>query len=323
MIKIERKKKSCRFWAGRYSGPGLALYCETENGIRAYPFQAGWRLQIEKPFDLSALQKEARPYSLKLVKPDLTQEINVASFVTEKEAELNHKKALRAIRAMRIPGRAWVYWAVGALFVVGVLAASGFTASRIGTNTGGSSVGKPDAAAVYQPSPMPPFAGPMPPSQAVAVEPPAKADVSSLPPANHAWGFGNPKGKPLYVFSDPTCHYCGQLDRALKAVAKDYYIHLYPTPVLGPQGIALVANFACSANPQKAWDDWMTSQKINEKVKIEKECSSAALDVANSNIGAMKGLGFKGVPVIVRADGAAHNGAMTGEQLVEWLSQTK
>jgi hypothetical protein len=318
-IRIEKKEKKqrCRFWAGRYTGTGLMLYCKDKDGVRAYSISKDNVLAIRKhmkndTWELVFLASEYEP----MRSPGPV----VAEFATEKDAAIALKRAFNAIRSMRVPSRAWIYWLIAAIFIVGVLVSSTFSAGVINKGAA-TTVGKSQAATAFQQSPSNPnqFA---PPSPVAPVEPPSSIDLSALPPDNHAWGFGNPKGKPVYVFSDPTCHYCGELDRALKAIGKDYYVHLYPTPVRGRDAVALVANFACSPNPQAAWSDWMENGKFNEKVEIKPECSSPALAVANSNIGIMKTLGFKGVPVIIRADGAAINGSMTTDELGAWLSQS-
>lgn len=311
-IKIERrtgqKKYGCKFWAGQYTGPGLVLYCKDKDGLRAYALSVNSQLEIKKTQEDNILSPWCLRYGA----------VTIATFDTEKEALVALKRATNAIRSMRVPSRAWIYWLIATIFIVGVLVSSTFSAGVI--NKGATTTsGKSQAATAFQQSPSSQIA---PLSQAAPVEPPSSVDLSALPPDNHAWGFGNPKGKPVYVFSDPTCHYCGELDRALKAIGKDYYVHLYPTPVRGRDSIALVANFACSSNPQAAWSDWMENGKFNEKVEIKPECSSPALAVANSNIGIMKTLGFKGVPVIIRADGAAINGSMTTDELGAWLSQS-
>lgn len=326
-IRIEKKetKQRCRFWAGRHTGQGFALYCKDKKGLRAYAFSvkslSGTHLVITKAPE-TADDNIVSPWCLGIKETAHNDGhstiVTIAMFDTEKEALAAQKCAINAIRSMRVPSRAWVYWLIAVILVVGVMVASIFSVGVVGKG-GAASMGKSQAATALQ---LPPSNLPAQSYQAVPVEPPSRVNLSLLPPANHAWGFGNPKGKPLYVFSDPTCHYCGELDRALKVAGKDYYIHLYPTPVRGKDAVALVANFACSSNPQTAWSDWMESNKFDEKVQIKPECSSPALAVANSNIGIMKALGFKGVPVLIRADGAAINGAMTTDELVAWLSQS-
>lgn len=323
-IRIERReepKQQCRFWTGRYTGPGLALYCKDKNGLRSYGVCPEETLTIGTIKDLSQVYFTSypdnkwflgiAPFGGKLTKI-------IAEFATEKEALIAKSKAEGAIRKMRISSRAWVFWLMAAILVIGFWS---IPVKERGKEAAVSPVGKSQAADGLRRLPPPPSQDALQ-SQAVQAEPPARIDLSMLPPDSQAWGFGNPKGKPVYVFADPTCHYCGELDRALRSIGKNYFIHLYPTPIRGAAAVALVVNFACSSNPQGAWNKWMDNQTFDEKVKIEKECSSAALAAANQNIGIMKSLGFKGVPVIIRADGAAVNGAMTGDQLATWLSQS-
>lgn len=326
-LRIERsgeKKHGCCFWAGQYTGPGLALFCKDKNGVCAHEISL---LSKVKVFEPNTFQSAEVPVSIEnkwvlaIVREPGASPSLISAFDTEKEAARAQKRAIKAIRSMRVPSRAWIYWLIAVIFTIGVMAVSVFSVGIPGkgaAETAGKSQAA-NAASQQMTAPASPFG---PQLQVAPAEPPAKIDITQLPPDNHAWGFGNPKGKPVYVFSDPTCHYCGELDRALKTLGKDYYVHLFPTPVRGKDGVALVANFACSSNPQAAWDNWMENGKFDEKVEIKPECSSPALAVANSNIGIMKALGFKGVPVIIRADGAAINGSMASDELAAWLSQS-
>jgi protein-disulfide isomerase len=151
-------------------------------------------------------------------------------------------------------------------------------------------------------------------------EVPGFIKIASLPPAQYSWGFGNPKGTPLYVFSDPTCPACQTLTSQLRAVEKDYYIHVYPTNVIGgTKSDEIIQNLACSPNPAKSWDDWMTSGILDTKTELRKSCLEPALIVTNFNSKEFVANKFTSAPTIIREDGAVLQGTLPDDEFKMWL----
>jgi hypothetical protein len=151
-------------------------------------------------------------------------------------------------------------------------------------------------------------------------EEPKFIDISSLPPAQYSWGFGNPEGTPLYVFSDPTCPACQTLTSQLRAVEQDYYIHVYPTNVIGGTGAdEIIQNLACSPNPPKAWDEWMSNRILDPKTELKKSCLEPALIVTQYNSKEFLANNFTSAPTIIREDGAVLKGTLPDDEFKMWL----
>lgn len=170
------------------------------------------------------------------------------------------------------------------------------------------------------PIPAPPITTEKPAAPApVAIVPSGFIDPATLPLATK-WSYGNPKGIPLYVFSDPQCQHCKKLEKVLNELKADYFLHVYPTPRLGDDSTALIAQFACDADPRKAWSDWMSVDQLNNKVDMRKDCTSAAIAAAEVNKNFLNGHNLRAVPVLIRQDGAVHLGDMDKASLLQWLA---
>lgn len=143
-----------------------------------------------------------------------------------------------------------------------------------------------------------------------------RVDVSAL---EQAWSIRHVKGKgsrTVYVFADPQCGYCRQLEQTL-AVMDDLTVVTFALPILGPESKRLVGAIACAADPAAAWSAWM--------LKGEKPPAAplAACDLSPSQAleKLAKGLGITGTPTLVTADGRKKAGAMSAPQLAAWLAE--
>ena len=129
--------------------------------------------------------------------------------------------------------------------------------------------------------------------------PPARVDLSSLPPEG-AIRWGNPKGAKLVVFSDFQCGYCRRLAGELEKA--DVAIEERPISIFGAASRALSEKVLCAADPAKAVHKAYAGEQPAER----KGCSAKGLD---SNEAFAKKHGFAGTPVLVRAsDGAVLHG---------------
>ena len=160
--------------------------------------------------------------------------------------------------------------------------------------------------------PVQPEVPPAPPA------PPGWIDPTSLPVATK-WSYGNPQGTPLYIFSDPQCSYCKKLEQVLNEFKGEYLLHVYPTPRLGSDSAALIAQFACDPDPRKAWSEWMGANKLNNTVEVRQDCASAAIAAGDVNKNFMDGHNLQSVPVMIRQDGAVHIGGLDKANLKLWL----
>ncbi len=158
-------------------------------------------------------------------------------------------------------------------------------------------------------------------TQTMTPAPPERIDLSSLPPDQQSWGFGNRKGKKIYVFSDPLCPACQELEKTLFPFKDKYFIQVYPVSAIGGvKSVYGIQNFSCSENPAKAWQDWMEHKVFDDKIKVTDKCGLPAKQVALANTAAWAKIGFTATPVIIRWDGYAITGSLPSTDLKKWLA---
>jgi thiol:disulfide interchange protein DsbC len=138
-------------------------------------------------------------------------------------------------------------------------------------------------------------------------------DVAQLP-ADLVLTMGS-GSRTVYVFSDPNCGYCKQLEHTLSQLV-DVTVRLYPVAILGDASKELVQRVWCSPNRAEAWRDWML--KGMQPPPARDGCSApfAALQRLTEKVG------VQGTPTLVKADGRKTSGAMSAAALNEWLGPT-
>lgn len=143
-----------------------------------------------------------------------------------------------------------------------------------------------------------------------------RVDLSVL---EQAWSIRHVKGKgsrTVYVFADPQCGYCRQLEQTLAGM-DDLTVVTFALPILGPESKRLVSAIACAADPAAAWSAWML------KGEQPPAAPATACDLGPSQAveKLAKGLGITGTPTLVTADGRKKAGAMSAPQLAAWLTE--
>jgi thiol:disulfide interchange protein DsbC len=134
---------------------------------------------------------------------------------------------------------------------------------------------------------------------AAAKSPPARVDLSSLPPEG-AVRWGDPKGPKLVVFSDFQCGYCRRLAGELEKA--DVSVEERPLSIFGEASRALSEKVLCAPDPVKA----LHKAYAGEQPTARKGCTARGLD---ANEAFAKAHRFSGTPVLVRAsDGAVLHG---------------
>ncbi len=112
----------------------------------------------------------------------------------------------------------------------------------------------------------------------------------------------------LVVFSDPDCPYCRKLEKELAGITDvTIYTFVYPIASLHPQAPDRARDIWCSADRQKAWDDYL----LHNVMPAKKTCSNP-LDT-------IQALGAKyrinGTPTLIFADGQVVPGVMGRDDL--------
>lgn len=156
---------------------------------------------------------------------------------------------------------------------------------------------------------------------------PEKVSYNQIPPGEQSFEFGNLKGDPVYIFSDPNCGGCRTLETtAMEEIGKKYHIYLYPTPAIGGAKSAdMIARVACSSDHKKAWQALMRDGQIDQSAAIDPVCSEQALQAARANYVYFNTMGLAATPTIIRKDGTlwAEQTIPEGKALEKWLAASQ
>lgn len=101
----------------------------------------------------------------------------------------------------------------------------------------------------------------------------------------------------VLLFEDPHCGYCKQMRRVSLQEITDVTIYTVPVAILGPESADIVHRVWCSADPMKAWDDWMLRDVMPALAKEQCETPEARLDAFRTK------WRIESTPTIVVADG--------------------
>ncbi|QWD66386.1 DsbC family protein [Polynucleobacter sp. MWH-Aus1W21] len=125
---------------------------------------------------------------------------------------------------------------------------------------------------------------------------------SDLTPANAIKTVRGNGSRQLAVFSDPNCGYCKRLEKSLQQL-DNVTIYTYLIPILSPDSAQKSKQIWCSADPYKAYMDWM----INGITPSGKADCSTPLD---KNMAFAKTYGVTGTPTLFFTDGSRFPGAV-------------
>lgn len=140
-----------------------------------------------------------------------------------------------------------------------------------------------------------------------------KIDAATLPKdlaLRHVRGKGS---RVLYVFADPQCGFCRQLEQTLQNL-DDVTVYTFVTPILGPESKRVASAVACAADPAAAWSAWMLKGVPATGAANCDRPADAVEKLAQS-------LGITGTPTVIAADGRKYAGAMPTAQLSAWLAE--
>lgn len=172
--------------------------------------------------------------------------------------------------------------------------------------------------------------GDIPPESAPPAGPrraPEKVSYNQIPPGAQSFEFGNLKGDPVYIFSDPNCGGCRTLENTvMEEIGKKYHIYLYPTPAIGgAKSAEMIARVACSSDHKKAWQALMRDGEIDQSAAIDPVCSEQAHQAARTNYVYFNTLGLAATPTIIRKDGTLwpEQTIPEGKALEKWLAASQ
>lgn len=142
-----------------------------------------------------------------------------------------------------------------------------------------------------------------------------RLDVNKLPldqAIKHVRGNGK---RTLYLFSDPLCSYCQQLEQQMTSVEDvTVYLFLLPLRNVHPQSEEVATRIWCSAEQFEAWEDFVLHRQIP---KAANTCKNPI----EANIKLAKHLDIEGTPAYFLSNGEALFGLRTADQMNALLDQ--
>lgn len=209
----------------------------------------------------------------------------------------------------------WVLLGVGLAFAGLAMIGAGQTAVKTDDSAALMLQGKLPA----MPSPVSPFAGMMPVQPVADRIAPDFVDAKKIPLERTI--LVGTKGKPrLFVFSDPRCEYCVQLEKeVLPGLVNDYEVRMVPVPIQGPESATLIAQAFCAKDPRVGWSRTVRGEEV-ELGTLDKGELTACVHKAIENYNMSKELGVLGTPALVTVKGRAIGGFVPLPEMKKFLS---
>ena len=117
----------------------------------------------------------------------------------------------------------------------------------------------------------------------------------------------------LYVFSDPDCPFCKQLENNLVSLNNvTIYTFLMPLDGLHPDARGKAEAVWCSTDRAQSWDTLM-------KTGVAPTGSAKCDTPIDRNLALASSLSITGTPTLISADGRKMPGARSADQISSWL----
>jgi thiol:disulfide interchange protein DsbC len=118
----------------------------------------------------------------------------------------------------------------------------------------------------------------------------------------------------LYVFSDPLCPFCSQLEQELQKMTNvTIYTFLTPVDQMRPGSRNRALEIWCSTDRARAWDDWMLKQVAPRSKPTCRNPIDQVVRLSDK-------LGFTVTPTLVFADGAVLSGMIPAAQIEKFMN---
>lgn len=120
----------------------------------------------------------------------------------------------------------------------------------------------------------------------------------------------------LYVFSDPDCPYCRQLETEFDKL-KDVTVYVFPFPIAGlhPNATSIAESIWCSPDQAAAWHGYLTQGKS----PVAAKCANPL----ERNIAAAGKYQLFGTPALVFSDGFVLPGAVPASVITAQIAASK
>lgn len=211
-------------------------------------------------------------------------------------------------------GKNVVKWGVAPVILVILALAMNLAVTRaVSENTAGQFGG--------QGAPMLPFpANPGTLRQPIALPSElAKAMADGVKAGKYSVQLSKGRKGTLYVFSDPSCSYCQDLEPELDKLAKDYTIHVFPVTVIGGQlSLYRVAKLLC-VKPEARAALWKKVVDGNDPQGGVCVGGTAAVTANNQIFRVMR---FVGTPTLINAAGETTPVSIpnTADAIHQWIA---
>jgi thiol:disulfide interchange protein DsbC len=141
-----------------------------------------------------------------------------------------------------------------------------------------------------------------------------KLDVANLN-TKDAIKFGSGKNK-LFVFSDPDCPYCKQLENDLGRLQDtQVFVFPYPLTTIHPNARVIAESIWCSPNKQTAWKEYLIEGKKPKFATCDNPISR--------NLALGESHQIQGTPALIFEDGTIIPGAIPLQRIEAQISAAK
>lgn len=141
-------------------------------------------------------------------------------------------------------------------------------------------------------------------------------DVKQLPLEAAIRSVRGKGRRTLYVFSDPLCPFCVQLEQELQKV-DDVTVLTFLTPVeqMRPGSRVRAMEIWCSTDRAAAWEAWMLKQ-------VAPRSKPTCRNPVDQLVKLSDKLGFQATPTLIFSDGAVLTGMVPAAQIEKLLAST-
>ena len=116
----------------------------------------------------------------------------------------------------------------------------------------------------------------------------------------------------MAYFADPNCGYCKRFDRDTLPKLENATVYVFLYPIITAKSVPTSKAIWCSADPAKAWDDYVMHSVAP---KAEPDCDNPVDDILAFGYSNK----IRGTPTLFFSDGSRISGALTIEQLEQRL----
>lgn len=143
-----------------------------------------------------------------------------------------------------------------------------------------------------------------------------RIEIADLPLADAIKTVKGNGSRVLYVFSDPDCPYCKQLEQNLLGLNDvTIYTFLFPIESLHPEAKGKAVSVWCSKDREAAWSALMLKGTAPQ--------AQSCANPVDRNVALASRYGINGTPTLIAADGRKLPGAASADRISQWLDAGK